>query len=73
TCDVCQHQDASQLHKELHPLQIGASFNRVGIDIVSPFKDIIEKKNQYIIVATKYLAKWPEAWSIPDMIALTIA
>ncbi|CAG8607255.1 14986_t:CDS:2, partial [Dentiscutata heterogama] len=43
------------LDRELRPLKVGEPFDRVGIDIVDPFKDISENNNSYIVIATEYL------------------
>ncbi|CAG8855338.1 29368_t:CDS:1, partial [Gigaspora margarita] len=64
---------APKHHEKLHLLKVDAPFNRVGIDIVGPFKHITENINRYIIVATEYLTKWPEACAIPDITAFTVA
>ncbi|CAG8737466.1 13340_t:CDS:1, partial [Cetraspora pellucida] len=56
----------------LYPLPVSTPFHHVGIDIVGPLK-IIPNGNRYIVVATEYLTKWPEAKAIPDMKATTIA
>jgi hypothetical protein len=36
SCDTCQRQGAPIPHEELHPIQVGQLFDRVGIDIVGP-------------------------------------
>ena len=59
-------------HEELHPIQVGESFDHVGIDIIGPLS-ITPTGNQYIIIATEYLTKWPEAKAIQDTKAITIA
>jgi len=38
-----------------------------GIDYVSPFAPMSSKRNQYIIVATKYLTKWIEAKTVKNV------
>jgi transposase InsO family protein len=72
SCDTCQRQGAPTPHEELHPIPIGKPFDRVGIDIVGPLS-ITHTGNRYIVVATEYLTKWPEAKAIVDTKATTIA
>ena len=72
TCDTCQCQGAPKSHEELHPIQVGLPFDRVGIDIVGPLP-ITPTGNRYIVVATEYLTKWPEAKALKDTKATTIA
>ncbi|CAJ0857609.1 11407_t:CDS:2, partial [Entrophospora sp. SA101] len=57
---------------ELHPIPVGRAFERIGIDIVGPLS-ITSKGNRYIIVATDYLTKWPEARAIQNIQAETVA
>jgi hypothetical protein len=71
-CDTCQHQGTPIPHEELHPIPIGKPFDRVGIDIVGPLS-ITHTGNRYIVVATEYLTKWPEAKAIVNTKATTIA
>src|SRR5438552_9535518 len=33
SCDTCQRQGTPMPHEELHPIQVGESFDHVGIDI----------------------------------------
>lgn len=72
SCDTCQRQGAPVPHEELHPIPIGKPFDRMGIDIVGPLT-VTTNGNRYIVVATEYLTKWPEAKAIKDTKATTIA
>jgi hypothetical protein len=72
SCDTCQRQGAPVPHEELHPIPVNKSFDRVGIDIVGPLS-VTTNGNRYIVVATEYLTKWPEARAIKDTKATTIA
>jgi len=72
SCDTCQRQGAPVPHEELHPIPVGQPFDRVGIDIVGPLS-ITGQGNRYIVVATEYLTKWPEAKALKDTKATTIA
>ncbi|CAG8849486.1 45670_t:CDS:2, partial [Gigaspora margarita] len=64
---------APRHHEKLYLLKVDAPFDRVGIDIVGPFKHITENRNHYIIVAAEYLTKWSETCAIPDITAFTVA
>jgi hypothetical protein len=73
TCDVCQRRGHPQRKPEpLHPLVVGQPFDRVGIDMVGPLQET-KAGNRYIVVATDYLTKWPEALPVSDGTAETAA
>ncbi|GBC33562.2 DDE-type integrase/transposase/recombinase [Rhizophagus irregularis DAOM 181602=DAOM 197198] len=55
----------------LHPIKVGMPFDRIGIDIVGPLPTT-KKGNKYIVVATEYLTKWPEARALPDAKASSV-
>lgn len=48
----------------LHPIPVLTPFHQVGINIVGPLP-ITPRSNRYIVVATDYMTKWPEARAIP--------
>jgi Integrase zinc binding domain/Integrase core domain len=60
TCDQCQRRGKFRIPGPLHPIPVGEPFAKIGIDIVGPLP-ITKQQNRYIIVATDYLTKWPEA------------
>ena len=73
TCDVCQRRGPPPKRPErLYPLKVGGPFDRVGIDMVGPLP-ITPRGNKYIIVATDYLTRWPEARATTDATAATAA
>lgn len=72
SCDTCQRLGNRKKIEQLHPIEVGKVFDRVGIDIVGPLP-ITSSGNRYIIVATEYLTKWPEARAIKDPQASTVA
>jgi hypothetical protein len=73
TCDTCQRRGPPPKQPEpLHPIRVGEPFDRVGIDMVGPLP-VTTQGNKYIIVATDYLTKWPEAWPTADATAVTAA
>ena len=65
TCDECQRREKNKRNKPLHPIKVGQPFDRLGMDIVGPLLKTI-RGNMYIVVATEYLTKWPEAQAIPN-------
>src|SRR5260364_405911 len=72
TCETCQKRQKGRRKEPLHPIQIGRAFERVGIDLVGPLS-LTAKNNHYIIIATDYLTRWPEAHAVPDTGANTLA
>jgi Integrase zinc binding domain/Integrase core domain len=63
TCDQCQRRGKFRTPGPLHPITVGDPFSKIGIDIVGPLP-ITSKGNKYIIVATDYFTKWPEAEAV---------
>jgi hypothetical protein len=72
SCETCQKRGKSKRKEPLHPIQVGRAFERIGIDLVGPLP-ITNQNNRYIIVATDYLTRWPEAKAVPDAGAETLA
>ena len=72
SCDTCQRLGNKKKIEQLHPIEVGNVFDRVGIDIVGPLP-VTSNENRYIIVAVEYLTKWPEARAIKDIKANTVA
>ena len=72
TCEDCQKRQKGRRKEPLHPIQIGRAFERIGIDLVGPLPKT-DQNNRYIIVATDYLTRWPEARAVPDAGAYTLA
>jgi len=72
-CPRCQK--ANPLNKPppatLHPVAVGSIFHRWGIDLIGPLAET-SKGNKYIVVATEYLSRWPEAKAIPDKSAESV-
>ena len=71
TCDACQRRGGPTKHEYLHPIKVGQPFERLGMDIVGPLPET-RKGNKYMVVATEYLTKWPEARAIPDAKAASV-
>ncbi|GBC53574.1 putative integrase core domain protein [Rhizophagus irregularis DAOM 181602=DAOM 197198] len=70
-CDTCQRRKRPIKTEPLHPIKVGQPFDRIGMDIVGPLP-LTKKGNQYIVVATEYLTKWPEARALPDAKATSV-
>jgi len=66
-CAVCQKSNSSNRPPaaSLHPIAVKGLFHRWGIDLVGPLKETT-RGNKYLVVATEYLSRWPEAQAIPD-------
>ena len=64
-CNTCQKNVGQKQKLPLHPIKVGQPFDRVGIDLVGPLPET-RMGNKYIVVATEYLTKWPEAKAIPS-------
>jgi hypothetical protein len=71
TCDDCQRRGKNRRVEPLHPIKVGQPFDRIGMDIVGPLP-MTKRGNKYIVVATEYLTKWPEARAIPDAKASSV-
>jgi hypothetical protein len=72
TCDTCQRRGKPTRTESLHPIQVGQPFDRIGIDIVGPLT-VTKDGNRYIITATDYLTKYPEARAVKNADASTTA
>ena len=71
SCDTCQRRQRPVKTEPLHPIKVGQPYDRIGMDIVGPLP-LTKKGNQYIVVATEYLTKWPEARALPDAKAASV-
>ncbi|CAG8748649.1 13784_t:CDS:1 [Cetraspora pellucida] len=65
TCDVCQISVGKPGRFQMtKPIKATSPFVHIGIDFVGPLK-ITSQGNHWIIVATDYFTKWPEAKAVP--------
>jgi len=72
SCDACQRRGRPRTREPLHPIKIGQPFDKVGIDIVGPLP-LTKSNKRYIMVATEYLTRWPEARALSDASAASVA
>ena len=71
-CLVCAtHQPGRAVQPPLTPIPVEGPFPRVGVDVIQFVKS--HSGNQYAIVFTDYLTKWPEVFATRDQTAFTIA
>ena len=64
-CDACQRRGKRRTKELLHPIEVGESFERIGINFVGPLPTT-PRENRYIIVVIDYLTKWSEAKAVPE-------
>src|SRR5260364_173548 len=72
SCEKCQRHGSRKMKEPLHLISVQALFHRVRIDIVGPLP-ILPRSNRYIVVATDYMTKWPEARAISRANAQEVA
>jgi hypothetical protein len=72
TCDQCQRIGRPKTDSSIIPIKVNGPFEQIRIDFVGPLKES-SKGNKYIIVATDYLTKWPEAKPVPNATAMEVA
>lgn len=72
SCNECQRMGKLRKDLTIIPVKVTEPFDQIGIDFVGPLK-LSNNKNRYILVATDYLTKWPEARSVPHASAKEVA
>jgi hypothetical protein len=65
-CDACQRYARNDLHMNLplNPSLPLAPFEKWSIDYIGQISPASLRRNEYIIIATKYLTKWAEAKAV---------
>jgi hypothetical protein len=71
-CDSCQRRGRKRNPEPLQPIPVGNPFEKIGIDFVGPLS-VTSQNNKYIIVATDYFTKWPEARPVSEATAASAA
>ena len=73
-CNTCQKYKGSTKEKlgYLKPIMATRPFEIVGMDILTDLP-VTERGNKHILVFTDYFTKWPEAFSMPNLDAITTA
>lgn len=56
----------------LQPIEVGTPFERIGIDILGPFRKS-ESGNTVVVVATDYATRYIECQALPNSKSLTVA
>ena len=73
-CDSCQRTNPSikSPSLDLQPIPVTGLWNLWGVDIIGPLH-LPTCGNRYIVVATDYFSKWPEACALPNKNATSVA
>ena len=74
SCDLCAPRKGPS-RKPRSPMKqynVGAPMERIAVDILGPLP-LSNKGNRYLLVATDYFTRWPEAYPIPNQEATTVA
>lgn len=76
SCERCQQSNITIKARpaaELHPIPVISDlWKQWGIDYIGPFQET-KRGNKYIIAATDYFSKFPEAMAVPKNDAQTTA
>ncbi|KAL5503499.1 hypothetical protein EMCRGX_G010456 [Ephydatia muelleri] len=73
-CESCQRMNPSVKCPtlDLQPVPVTGLWEMWGVDIIGPLT-LTPRGNRYIIVATDYFSKWPEAAALPNKNAISVA
>ena len=73
-CESCQRMNPSVKCPtlDLQPVPVTGLWEMWGVDIIGPLT-LTPRGNCYIIVATDYFSKWPEAAALPNKNAISVA
>ena len=56
----------------MHQYNVGAPAERIALDVLGPLLTT-ESGNEYVLLVADYFTKWPEAYSMPNQEAVTVA
>jgi hypothetical protein len=56
----------------MHQYNVGAPFEMIAIYVAGAFP-LNGQGNRYLLIAMDYLTQWPEAYSLPNQEATTVA
>ncbi len=72
-CDPCTARKgpSGRSHASLQQFPVGALMERVAVDAVGPLPRST-KGNCYVLSASDYFSRWPEAYALPDQEAETV-
>ncbi|KAK3922326.1 Gag-pol polyprotein [Frankliniella fusca] len=73
-CSVCRRKfgGGQRVRAPLTLHNVGAPWERVGVDIAGPFPTT-ERGNRYLLIAVDYFSRWPEALPIPSVHSHVVA
>jgi hypothetical protein len=71
---ICVHLAGAQPQQRasMHPYNVGAPSERIALDVLGPLPSS-ELGNKYVLLIADYFTKWPEAYSLPNQEAITVA
>ena len=74
SCDTCRRVNLKvpKQRPELHPIPVTDVWNHIGVDLVGPLPET-PRGNKYIVTATDYFSKWPEAAPLAEKTAVEVA
>uniref|UniRef100_UPI0037E7A9AC gypsy retrotransposon integrase-like protein 1 n=1 Tax=Semicossyphus pulcher TaxID=241346 RepID=UPI0037E7A9AC len=71
-CETCQHTERNKnLARTVRPIKVDAPWDIVGIDFIGPFPGT-KQGNTTAIVLIDYFSKWPEAFPVQKIDALSV-
>ena len=73
-CDLCASRRGPPRKQRapMHQYNVGAPAERIALDVLGPLPTT-ESGNKYVLLVADYFTKWPEAYSLPNQEAITVA
>ena len=74
SCDLCASCKGlpRKPRRPMKQYNVGAPMERIAVDVLGPLP-LSDSGNKYLVIASDYFTKWPEAYPIPNQEAMTIA